>query len=78
MRETETIGRQKNQNGLLQPGRTQMKDKKMCINCGNHGQVPFLLQDDDPECPYVRCSIDGKVKPKWSGDDCEDWREEDG
>ena len=55
-----------------------MKETPMRITCANPGPVPFLLQEDDPECPYVRCALDDKVKPKWSGNDCEEWREEDG
>ena len=49
-----------------------------CQNCKHHYPVPCLLQEDDPECPYVRCAMDGKVKPKWSGDDCEDYQEQEG
>jgi len=48
-----------------------------CQNCKHHYPVPCLLQEDDPECPYVRCAMDGKVKPKWSGDDCEDYQEQE-
>ena len=53
-----------------------MKEQQ-CRFCKHHYPVPFLLVEDDPECPYVRCDLDGKVKPKWSGDDCEDWSDHD-
>ena len=45
-------------------------NKQMCQNCMNSKMIT-----QDPECPYVMCEIEGKAKPKWSGDDCEDWKE---
>ena len=50
--------------------------KEQCQSCKHKIPVPFLLQEEDPECPYVRCGISGKVMAKW--DDCEDWEENHG
>ena len=47
---------------------------RQCQTCGRHYPIPFLLQENDPECPYVRCGIDQTVHPKW--DACDDWKEE--
>ena len=46
---------------------------RQCQTCGRHYPIPFLLQKNDPECPYVRCGIDQTVHPKW--DECDDWKE---
>ena len=45
-----------------------MSNKVSCGNCKYHYPIPCLLEKDDPECPYVRCGITGKVKTK--GNSC--------
>ena len=54
-------------------GRQKMTENKCCLNCKKHYPIPCLLQADDPECPYVRCSVSGEVVPKWA--DCDEWEE---
>lgn len=48
--------------------------KPRCENCKHHYPVPCLLQEDDPECPYVRCALNNRVHPKW--DECDEWEDE--
>ena len=52
---------------------TKKTDYNQCRNCKYHYPVPCLLDNDDPECPYIRCSLDNRVRPKW--DECSNWKE---
>lgn len=50
-----------------------MREKRR-ENCKHKCPIPFMLVENDPECSYIKCTLDGVIHQKWDG--CEDWEEE--